>query len=235
MSAIVSIIPPGRPKRRLVLPLLAATGVALLSGCGALRTDHVTVGAVPDDYRTNHPIVVGEKQESIDVPVAVDGYRLTRGQRDVVEGFLYPYDRKAASPVTILVPDGAANSAAASSVVVELGRAMRRQGVTNVFVQSYQVGQPDVSAPLRVTYTAIRASTGKCGRWPEDLNDNPENRHWANFGCSYQNNLAAQIADPHDLLGPRRSTEIDAENRTVAIDTYQKQKTVFESTINYDQ
>lgn len=220
MSAIVTMIP-ARSRRGALLPVLAAVTATLLSGCGALRTDHVTVGAIPDDYRTNHPIVVGEKQEVIDIPVAVDGYRLTRGQRDAVEGFLYPYDRKAASPVTILVPSGAANSAAASTIAVELGNAMRRQGVSNIYVQHYEVGQPDVAAPMRVTYSAIRASTGKCGRWPADLNENPDNRHYANFGCSYQNNLAAQIANPHDLLGPRRPTEIDAENRTVAIDRYQ--------------
>ena len=51
--------------------------------------------------------------------------------------------------------------------------------------------------------------------------ENSENKHWANFGCSYQNNLAAQVANPHDLIGPRRPTEIDAEKRGVAIDDYQ--------------
>ena len=84
-----------------------------------------------------------------------------------------------------------------------------------------QVGAPDALPPIRVTYTAIRAQTGKCGRWPADLMENSENKHWANFGCSYQNNLAAQVANPHDLIGPRRPTEIDAEKRGVAIDDYQ--------------
>ena len=31
---------------------------AMLAGCAT--RDHVVVGAVPDDYRTNHPIVIGE-------------------------------------------------------------------------------------------------------------------------------------------------------------------------------
>lgn len=233
MSAIVTTDSFRRPRRGNLLPVMAAVAAALLSGCAQLRTDHVEVGAIPDDYRTNHPIIVGEKQEVIDIPVAMDGYRLTRGQYDVVDGFLYGYDRKAASPVIILVPSGAANSAAAATVAVDLGKAMRRIGVSNVYVQHYEVGQPDVSAPMRITYSAIRASTGKCGRWPADLMENPDNRHYANFGCSYQNNLAAQIANPHDLLGPRRQTEIDAENRTVAIGDYQAKDTEFSPVTNY--
>jgi pilus assembly protein CpaD len=47
-----------------------------------------------------------------------------------------------------------------------------------------------------------------------------ENKHYADFGCSYQNNLAAQVANPADLLGPRKQTEIDAENRDKVIDVY---------------
>ena len=50
----------------------------------------------------------------------------------------------------------------------------------------------------------MRAQTDKCGRWPEDLLHDAENKHYADFGCSYQNNLAAQIANPADLLGPRK-------------------------------
>ena len=54
--------------RRLVL---AAAAVALLSGCA--NRDSVTVGSVPDDYRTRHPIVVSEKEQTVDVPLAPSG------------------------------------------------------------------------------------------------------------------------------------------------------------------
>ena len=67
----------------------------------------------------------------------------------------------------------------------------------------------------------MRAQTGKCGRWPADVLETSENKHYANFGCSYQNNIAAQIANPGDLLGPRKETEIDAANRSVVIGDYQ--------------
>ena len=96
-----------------------------------------------------------------------------------------------------------------------------KTGIRNVQVNHYSVGSGDVSAPIRVSYFAVRASTDKCGRWPEDLMQNSENKHYANFGCSYQNNLAAQVANPNDLVGPRRPGEIDAEKRGNAIGDYQ--------------
>ena len=86
---------------------------------------------------------------------------------------------------------------------------------------SYQAPSVDVSAPVRVSFLAMRAQTNKCGRWPEDILDDYENKHYADFGCSYQNNLAAQVADPADLLGPRKQSPIDAENRGVVIGVYQ--------------
>lgn len=202
------------------LPIMLALSAALLSGCASMQRDHVIVGSVPDDYRTNHPIVIGEKEEKIDLAVAVDGYRMTNGQRGAVDGLLYRYDASAKSPVTILVPQGSANSAAASSMAVELSDFIRRTGVSNVAINHYAVASSDVSAPVRVSYFAVRASTGKCGRWPDDLSNTSDNKHYANFGCSYQNNLAAQVANPHDLAGPRRPSEVDAEKRGVVIDDY---------------
>jgi pilus assembly protein CpaD len=206
---------------RLALPILLVVSASLTAGCA--RRDSVIVGSVPDDYRTNHPIVIGESTESVDIPVASDGYRMTRGQRDAVDGLMYRYDRSAAAPITILTPSGSANAAAAANVASDIGGFLHKSGYSHVQIAHYAADAPDVSAPIRVTYNAIRATTGKCGRWPADVLDTADNKHYANFGCSYQNNLAAQVANPNDLVGPRRPTEIDAEKRGVAIDDYQTQ------------
>ena len=89
-------------------------------------------------------------------------------------------------------------------------------------IASYQAGPEEISAPVRISFFAMRAQTDKCGRWPKDVLESSENKHYANFGCSYQNNVAAQIANPADLLGPRKQTPIDAANRGAVIDDYQK-------------
>lgn len=212
----------GRPAIRTVA-VTALISAALLSGCA--NRDSITVGSVPDDYRTNHPIVVGEREKTIDLPVAAADHRLSRGQASVLAGFMQDYDPSSGAAVRILVPYGSANSAAASAVAGQMVGVISRQGVPQgrVLLNSYDAGAPNVSAPIRVSYTALQASVaGKCGRWPEDISSNGENKHYANFGCAYQNNLAAQVANPNDLLGPRRTAEIDPENRAQAIDRYKK-------------
>lgn len=206
---------------RLAGPLLAIAAAALLAGC-ANRGDSITVGAIPDDYRTNHPIVIAEKDRVLDLPVGASDRGMTQMQRVALQGFLADYDRSAAPVLAILVPAGTPNAVAASEAGRDFARLAKARGVPDgrVLISSYQPASPDVPAPIRVAYTAMKAQTGPCGRWPEDLLETSENKHYANFGCSYQNNLAAQIANPADLLGPRQQTTIDAENRGKVIDDY---------------
>jgi len=206
--------------RRPATALLAALTVALLAGCA--NRDSVTVGSVPDDYRTNHPIMIAEKEEVIDLPVASGDRGMTHTHKVALDGFLDGYDRSATPLVTISVPQGSGNDLAAADAAADFRRFIHSRGVpaSRIMMSSYSAPAVEVSAPVRVSYTAMRAQTNKCGRWPDDLANDSDNKHYADFGCSYQNNLAAQVANPSDLLGPRKQTEVDAENRDAVIDVY---------------
>jgi pilus assembly protein CpaD len=204
----------------LAAPILAVTAIGLMSGCA--NRDSITVGSIPDDYRTNHPIVISEKDEKIDLPVGASDRGMTQSQRATLLGFLDGYDRSAAPTLTIMVPAGSANEIAAAAAARDFARLATKNGVrsSRIAVVSYQAGAAEMSAPVRVGYARLRAHTDQCGRWPEDILQNAENKHYADFGCSYQNNLAAQMANPADLLGPRKQSPIDAANRSKVIDVY---------------
>lgn len=222
------------PCRRPAISLMAAAAVALLAGCTMPHRDSIEVGAIPDDYRTNHPIVIAEKEQAIDLPVGAGDRGMTKTQKVALGGFLGNYDRTAAPVLTILAPAGSPNETAAAQAAREMVGFAKAQGVpkSRIAIASYEASA-DSSAPVRVSYTAMKAQTGKCGRWPEDIVENAENKHYADFGCSYQNNLAAQVADPADLLGPRKQTTIDAEKRSVVIDEYRKPPIILGSDIQY--
>jgi pilus assembly protein CpaD len=207
---------------RPVVGIIAAVTVGLLSGC--VHRDSITVGSVPDDYRTNHPIMIAEKNEVLDLPVAAGDRGMTSSQRTALDGFLDAYDRSALPVVTITVPSGSGNAAAAADAAHDFRRFIHSRGIpdTRIMMASYQAPSVDVSAPVRVSYIAMRAQTNKCGRWPDDMLNDAQNKHYADFGCSYQNNLAAQVANPADLLGPRKQTEVDAEERSNVIDRYRE-------------
>lgn len=215
--------------------VLAVVATALLSGCAAFqKRDSVTVGAIPDDYRTNHPIVIAEKEQVLDLPVGATDRGATASQRASLDGFFSNYDRSAAPVVTIASPSGSSNAAAAANVAQDFAHIARKNGVPggSIMLASYQASPEEVNAPVRVSFSAMRAQTDKCGRWPEDILETSENKHYANFGCSYQNNVAAQIANPTDLLGPRKESPIDAANRETVIGDYQAGQSGFD--INTD-
>jgi len=221
----------GAPHHGRAASLFAVATIVLLAGCAA--RDSVVVGAIPDDYRTNHPIVIAEKERSVDLPVAASDRRITRTQRIALTGFLAEYDTSADPVLTIHVPQGSINEAAASEVSRDFIRVAKNSGVpaSRIIVTGYQAPSADASAPIRVSYVAMTAQTNKCGRWPDDIvSDTTENKHYADFGCSSQNNLAAQVADPADLLGPRKQTEIDAENRSRVIDEYRAGPAILQTT-----
>lgn len=199
----------------------AVAAAALLAGCA--NRDSITVGSIPDDYRTNHPIVLAEKEMTLDLPVASSDRGMTQAQKIALEGFLNRYDRSAAPVVRVMVPSGSANDVAAAHASSGFVSVLKANGVSDsrIAVSHYQADPSETAAPIRVAYTSLQAQTGKCGRWPADILENAENKHYANFGCSYQNNLAAQIANPADLLGPRKPSSIDAGRRGVVIDEWQ--------------
>ncbi|APG89465.1 CpaD family pilus assembly protein [Sinorhizobium americanum] len=193
----------------------------LLAGCGS--KDKLSTGSIPDDYRTRHPIVIAEGERAIDIPVASGDRRLTAGTRDVIRGFGTEYRNASSGVVQIMLPRGSANSHAAQIVRKDIRRQLAAVGVPpkRIIETSYEALAPGDAAPIRLRYVAITAQTEPCGEWPEDLTVNTlQNRNYYNFGCASQSNLAAQIANPTDLIGPRQMSPVDAAQRGEVIDAW---------------
>jgi hypothetical protein len=74
--------------------------------------------------------------------------------------------------------------------------------------------------PIIVTRSGAHAK--ECGTWPEDMTETAQNAAYENFGCSQQNNIAAMVADPRDLVRPRRSAPSDAMRRSKVFDNYRE-------------
>ncbi|NWJ24539.1 CpaD family pilus assembly protein [Rhizobium sp. RM] len=209
-------------KSGLLIAMAFAAG--LLQGCAR---DPLTTNAIPDDYRTRHPITLSEAEHSLDIPVSAGDSRLTTSMADNVRGFAQSYASTSTGIVNIQAPSGSPNSAAASRMVRQIRATLSGAGVPSgkIMETRYSAGATGDAAPIRLSYVAVTAMTGQCGQWPEDLSDNTSaNKNWYNFGCASQNNLAAQVANPMDLVSPRGMSAIDAERRAVVIDGYRSGK-----------
>lgn len=206
-----------------IAAMFAAT--ALLGACASARPDHTTTGSVPDDYRRNHPITLAEAEHDLDVPLAAGEHGLTSSTRDLIKGFAQDYAALSKGAIRIALPMNAANSPTAQRLRGQIRKALIDSGVpaSRIVLTNYDAPGGNVSAPVKLGFIAVTAMTNECGQWPSDMVTGPtmiQNRNYENFGCASQQNLAAQIANPNDLVGPRGMSPIDAQNRAAIIDTY---------------
>ncbi len=195
--------------------------VSLLTACATGKRDTFTVGSVPGDYTQRHPIVLSEKENTLDVPVASSAVELNAATISNIKAFAGEFANSGTGSVIILLPTGAPNEAAVHRVKDQIVHAVQSGGgIGHVMFQSYNASQHGAAAPVRLSYRAVTASTSDCNKWSDDLTDTRQNTNYADFGCSTQNNLGAQIANPGDLLGPRKMSPIDNENRSNVITEY---------------
>lgn len=204
--------------------LALALAAALLASSCASKRDMQTTGSIPDDYRTRHPITLAEVRHDLDVPLGAGETGLTAATRDLVRGFAQDYTITSKSTMTIAIPTGAPNSAAAHRLSGAIRQTLVGYGVKpqRIVMSSYASPSAEASAPVRLSFVAVKAVTESCGQWPTDMFGRTlrDNENWENFGCANQQNLAAQIANPTDLVGPRGMSPIDAERRSTVITTY---------------
>jgi pilus assembly protein CpaD len=219
MTALKSKRPDSAGSSAALLAACFAAAALLPAGCASYSQDHVIVGAVPDDYRTRHPIVVKQAENSEDIAVAAGARALSGRDKDVIAQFAHRFRRAGVTAMAVLIPAGSRNEAAARRLAREAALLLQanRVALSQIELYSYQAAGSD-AAPIRLSFGTLAASVeSQCGDWNEDIAETGENRNYRNFGCATQHNLAAMIANPQDLLGPRAETEIDSTRRTKVI------------------
>jgi pilus assembly protein CpaD len=177
------------------------------------------------DARQRHPILVSEQPASMTVRVARGSHGLTPQQRASVIDFLSRYRGRDTGNgrIMIAVPSGSANEVAAMRAVGDLREIMRdfEVGDADVAVRPYH-SAGEREPPIRVAYTRFIAEAPECGDWSTNLAEDPRNMYYPNFGCAQQRNLAVQIANPADLLGPRTMQPAVGERRDEVWEKYIK-------------
>ncbi len=73
-----------------------------------------------------------------------------------------------------------------------------------------------------IEFTRFEAVIPECGKRWDNLTSTEANQVQANFGCANTANMAAQIADPSDIVGPRLADSTDAARRVNVLQKYQK-------------
>jgi pilus assembly protein CpaD len=212
---------------RLRFAALLAFAAPLAACSGA---DRVVTGSIaPDDYRIRHPIELREGWARLDVFPEVRNGALDARSRAQVREFAREYRSHGSGEIALALPRGGRDGAEARAAEPGLRRALAAGGASGpVRVSTYQVADPSLAAPVRLSYASITAKVDtRCGQWPNDLASGAsvigwENRQYWNFGCATQQMMAAQVADPRDLVGPGAVAPPDSTIRGRAIDAVRK-------------
>lgn len=198
-------------KQLMRFAVLAA--VLAAGSCAAPSNDFATV-----DPDVMHPITVQPEVRSVKVSFSGANAGLMPEDAAKLDGFVRAYLTRGDGSISISPPDGPDSERA----ITYFGERLANMGVprTRILVGSHPVTDGD--GRVEISFVSYDAHTTPCGDWSRNAADSGDNLPMPDFGCANQHNIAAMVADPRDLEGPRGMDPADATRRTMAIGHYEK-------------
>jgi pilus assembly protein CpaD len=171
-----------------------------------------------EDGARNHPILVEPSYRDLKIQFAGGTDGMSADDAIKFDAFLADYRAHGNGSLGISVPNGPTSRAA----ITYFGERAAATGISRdkILVSTREVANGDTR--VSVNYITYTARTESCGDWSEDLAFSGDNLTPKNFGCSVQQNIAAMVADPRDLLGPGRMGPVDTARRAAVMEHYQK-------------
>ncbi|HYE45687.1 MAG TPA: CpaD family pilus assembly protein [Caulobacter sp.] len=201
--------------------LSALSAAALLAGCATAsgpQADPMT--ATPLDAWNREIKVV---PQPLDIRLAPHETGLSTNQAGALEGFVGAWTQAEAREIVVRAPDTGPSARGANRVAWDARDRLLSLGVPagRIRMMAYD-GDGDPRAPVVISFNRYTVDTPKCGSSWRNLSHSNDNRVHDNFGCAVSSNLAAQVANPEDLIEPRDMPLGDAQNRTVMFDKFRK-------------
>jgi pilus assembly protein CpaD len=169
-----------------------------------------------------HEITVSQTGVRLEVPVA--GSTMSAEAVTQLNEFGADYRALGHGPLMVSTPTGSSDADSAARVAQAVRMQLVDSGVSFAAIAggTYEAsGKP--TAPVVLTFTRYAAAPPDCKPlWKTNLGNGMDNRVTENFGCSVNANLAAMIADPADLNGPRAEEPRDAARRDVVLGKYRE-------------
>ncbi len=204
--------------RLLTRPFLAIAALATLSACATPTPDRMSDVRTPLDHF--QPKAVSSEHE---IRLAIHAQGLSGPQADALAAFAADWADAEGGTITLRAPSGGPDAGAAFRTAEGARTFLIDQGVPSdrVVIAGYDA-QGQAGGILHVSYTRFEAVIPSCGKAWTNIAHSMTNDAQPNFGCAVSANMAAQIADPADLVRAHQSAPIDASRRAVVLDKYRK-------------
>lgn len=167
-----------------------------------------------------HPISVDSQVVTLTIDNDLSTTDLSSIDSARLRAFADAYMRDGHGPLTITAPSGTSADFDGQETAADIRGALNESGVpwSALTGATYRTGS--ASSQLILSYTHYVATASECGIWRGIKGRDYRNLRTPNFGCATQNNIAAMLADPHDLIAPADQTPRDATTTVRAIEAY---------------
>jgi len=197
------------------------TGLGLLA-LGACASEPLARASAPGPITATERYAIEVQPAPLELKLAAHADGLSPAQVSALRDFLARWNENDRAAITIKAPHGP-NPAAVYRTATSARDFLISQGAPSdeVRIVGYD-GGADPQAPVVIGFLRYEAKGPVCGQDWSQLANSFENEQYTQFGCSVTANIAAQIADPADLLHPRDQTPPDATRRQVVLDKYRQ-------------
>ena len=200
-----------------ILRLASLVAILAAGSCSAPFNDK---DGLVEDPMTNHPIQVEPNYRTLKLSFSAPNAGLMPENSQKFDAFVADFIAHGNGSISITVPSGHD----ADATIGYFGERMANAGVPRDRILVGTRDKVGSDGRVEIGYISYQASTAPCGDWSTNLAYTASNTINPNFGCSVQHNVAAQIADPRDLITPRDMTPADAARRAVVYDNYKQGK-----------
>ncbi len=191
---------------------------------GACATDQVAADtATPPPVTPTERFAIEVREHPEVLRLAPHAHGLSPNQTAALDVFLDHWNGVQGGDIVLKSPSHGGDPQAAYRTTVDARDYLLAHGVSSAHVSivDYDAAS-DHQAPVVIGYAAYVAKGPQCGQNWENLTATKDNREYNNFGCALTANLAAEIANPSDLLSLRTMDASDAARRQTVLDHYRK-------------
>ncbi|MFJ6025625.1 CpaD family pilus assembly protein [Brevundimonas sp. NPDC092305] len=157
------------------------------------------------------------------IALAVHENGLSPTQRAALGDLAGRYSSAGAPWLRVEAPAGDDPAATAQAYAVR--DALQNLGVPGERIMVVGYAAPDPRAPVLAGFETLRPVIPNCALEPRAMEGGFSNRSAPGFGCAVTANMAAQIANPRDILGQRQMTPAETGRSAVVFAKYRSGET----------
>ena len=198
-----------RAVNRIAIPVVAALA---LSACAA-------ASGLPEGPARSLSRYTLQVEPGVDrIALAVHENGLSSNQQAALDALADRFAAERAEVILIEAPSG--NDPVAAQAAWNVRESLTRMGVPTERLLVVAYAAPDPRAPVLAGFETLRARIPDCAAEIRTPVVTYANEQSPGFGCAVTANLAAQIANPRDILEPRGMSAPDMGRRAQVFDTY---------------